>query len=282
MSGTRSQIDAHAERKIEIRHCSTLPEYDECVRIEHAVWGEEISLPSGMFAVAHDIGGQVIGAFDGAAMIGFALAFPGVRALHTTGLTAESAKQIFLHSHMAAVLPHCQNRGVGRLLKLAQRDDALQRGIKLIEWTFDPLQPKNAHFNLVRLGAVARRFIPNCYGVTASPLHRGLPTDRLVAEWWLDSQRVRQIVEGRALKTESNPGDYHAKHISIPVNFDQIKERDLEAAMGIHAETRTQFQKSLAEGYVVTGIETRSVTSEYILEPAASIAGLNLGDAVGD
>ena len=287
MPGTGSQIDAQTERKIEIRGCSTLPEYEDCVRIEHIVWGEEISLPSGMCAVAHHIGGQVIGAFDGAKMIGFALAFPGVRALDASGEFAGSVKQIFLHSHMAAVLPEYQNGGIGRRLKLAQRDDALQRGIELIEWTFDPLQPKNAHFNLVRLGAVARRFIPNCYGVTASPLHRGLPTDRLVAEWWLDSQRVRQIVEGRPMKTaESKPGDNHTRRISIPANFGEIKERDLEAALRIHAKTRAQFQKSLAEGFVVTGIETGAnvggATASYVLEPASSIAGLNFGEVVGD
>jgi predicted GNAT superfamily acetyltransferase len=283
MSGTGSQIDAQPQREIEIRGCSTLPEYEECVRIEHVVWGEEISLPSGMCVVAHHIGGQVIGAFDGSEMIGFALAFPGVRALHPSGQPAEGVKQIFLHSHMAAILPAYQNRGIGRRVKLAQRDDALRRGIKLIEWTFDPLQPKNAHFNLVRLGAVARRFIPNCYGITASPLHGGVPTDRLVAEWWLDSRRVRQIVENRAIEPPgSSPPGSHARRISIPANFHEIQQRDAEAALRIHAETRTQFEKSLAEGYVVTGIETGDATSEYVLESAYSIAGLQLGEAVPD
>jgi predicted GNAT superfamily acetyltransferase len=281
MSGTGSQIDAQPQREIEIRGCSTLPEYEECVRIEHAVWGEEISLPSGMCVVAHHIGGQVIGAFDGAEMIGFALAFPGVRALHPSGQPAEGVKQIFLHSHMAAILPEYQNRGIGRRLKLAQRDDALRRGIELIEWTFDPLQPKNAHFNLVRLGAVARRFIPNCYGITASPLHGELPTDRLVAEWWLDSPRVRQIVAGRSPEpAASNPPDNHARRISIPANFHEIQQRDAEAALRIHAETRAQFQKSLAEGFVVTGIEAvgnaSRATADYVLEPASSIAGAQL------
>ena len=97
---------------------------------------------------------------------------------------------------MTAVLEGFRDRGVGRQLKLFQRQDALRRGIELIEWTFDPLEMRNAHFNLMRLGAVARRYIPDYYGVTESPLHGGLPTDRLVAEWWVASERVRGMAVG--------------------------------------------------------------------------------------
>jgi predicted GNAT superfamily acetyltransferase len=287
MPETESQLKAQTIRKIEIRHCSTLPEYEQCVSIEHAVWGEDIAVPSAMFVVAHHIGGQVFGAFDGAKMVGFALAVPGVRAHHPPEVSAPTAPQTFMHSHMAAVLPEFQNRGIGRRLKLFQRDDALRRGIKLIEWTFDPLEPKNAHFNLMRLGAVARRFIPNCYGVTASPLHGGLPTDRLVAEWWLESQRVRQIVENRQLEVAGpSPGGNNARRISIPANFGEIKQRDRDVASRIHAETRAKFQKLLSDGYVVTsvetGVDTGGATSDYILEPASSIAGLKLGEVVRD
>ena len=134
-------------------------------------------------------------------MAGFALAYPGIR-----------DGKPYLHSHMAAVLPEFRDLGIGRLLKLAQRDDALSRGISLIEWTFDPLQPRNAYFNLCRLGVVVRRYLIDVYGATSSPLHAGLPTDRLVAEWHLDSQRVADIVGG---KPPAEPNVLRAHFIAI-------------------------------------------------------------------
>src|SRR5205807_6359307 len=127
--------------------------------------------------------GQVIGAFDGDLVIGFAMAFPGYK-----------AGRPYLHSHMLAVLPEYRNAGLGRRLKLAQRQEALSRGFDLMEWTFDPLEIKNAHLNIVRLGAIARRYQPDFYGPSSSPLQGGLPTDRLYAEWWLRSPRVRSVL----------------------------------------------------------------------------------------
>jgi predicted GNAT superfamily acetyltransferase len=256
-------------RDIEIRHCATLAEYEECVRIEHATWGEEIAVPSAIFVVAHHTGGQVIGAFDavsggasGARMVGFTLTLPGIR-----------AGKPFLHSHMTAVLPEFRDLGVGRRLKLFQRQDALRRGIDAIEWTFDPLEFRNAHFNFVRLGAVARQFIPDCYGVTASPLHAGLQTDRLVAEWRLDSQRVKSI-----LADDPMPLKGAAVRIGLPANLSEIRASDRAAAAQIQAEIREQFQRWFAKGYVATGIETRGGTTEYILEPVGAIAGLRLAE----
>ncbi|MFZ1133728.1 MAG: GNAT family N-acetyltransferase, partial [Candidatus Korobacteraceae bacterium] len=146
------------------------------VDLEFQVWGfrERDVVPSQMYVVAAKTGGQVVGAFVGDMMVGFVLAYAGIRDSNP-----------YLHSHMAAVLPEYRDLGVGRRLKLAQRDDALARGIPLIEWTFDPLQTRNAYFNICRLGAVAQRYLLDVYGATSSPLHAGLPTDRLVAEWHL-------------------------------------------------------------------------------------------------
>lgn len=246
--------------EIEVRHCVTLAEYDECVRLEHLTWGEEIAVPSAIFVVAHHTGGQVLGAFSGGQMVGFTLALAGVR-----------AGKPFLHSHMTAVRPGHQDRGVGRRLKLFQRQDALKRGIDLIEWTFDPLELKNARFNLVRLGVVVRRFIPDCYGVTKSPLHAGLPTDRLVAEWWLGSERVKSILADNPL-----PAKGATESIALPSNLADIKASDRAAAARIQAEAREQFQKWFARGYVATNIESSGATTNYILEPANVIAGLHL------
>src|ERR1019366_5120641 len=111
-------------------------------------------------------------------LVGFAMALPGYR-----------DGKPYLHSHMLAVLPEYRNGGLGRRLKLAQRDDALARGFDRMEWAFDPLEIKNAHLNLVRLGAIVRRYIRDFYGPSTSLLQGGLPTDRLVAEWWLRAAR---------------------------------------------------------------------------------------------
>jgi predicted GNAT superfamily acetyltransferase len=245
---------------IEIRHCDSLAEYEECVRLEKSLWGEPMAVPSAIFVVAHHTGGQILGAFDGRKLVGFTLSLVGTR-----------GDKPFIHSHMTGVLPEYQNHGVGRRLKLFQRQDALKRGIRLIEWTFDPLELRNAHFNLVRLGAVVRRFVPNCYGITASPLHLGLPTDRLVAEWWIDSPRVKSILADNPL-----PSNSPARTVSLPTNIGDLRANDRKAAERIQAEVRGQFEKLLHSGFVATGLERREVTTDYVLEPAQSVAGLRL------
>jgi predicted GNAT superfamily acetyltransferase len=162
---------------------------------------------------------------------------------------------------MVGVVPEFQNQGIGRLLKLAQRDDAIARGIDLIEWTFDPLQLKNAHFNLARLGAIVRRYIPNCYGRTSSPLHAGLPTDRLVAEWWLRSDRVQRSIDGKNHVTESST------RISIPVTIRQICSNDPAQAEKIQSRVREQFGMYIAASQAAVGFEFDEQQGNYLLEP---------------
>ncbi len=256
--------------EIEIRHCASLAEFDECVRLEHATWGQEIAVPSAVFVVARYTGGQVLGAFHRSRMVGFTLALAGLRREVAEGGRTQTLRP-FVHSHMTAVLPEYQDRGVGRRLKLFQRQDALKRGIELVEWTFDPLEVKNAHFNLVRLGAVAREYIPDCYGITGSALHAGLPTDRLVAEWWLASNRVQSILADNPL-----PLAGPAVRVSLPANIADIKAADRAAGARVQEEVRTQFQKWFAQGYAATGIETRGAVTDYILERAGAVAGLRL------
>lgn len=246
--------------EIVVRHCTILEEFEECVLVEHATWGKDISVVSSIFVVAHHTGGQVLGAFDGNRLLGFTLALIGVR-----------RDEIFLHSHMTAVMPEFRDYGIGRRLKLFQREDALKHGIKLVEWTFDPLEAKNAHFNLMRLGAVARRWIPNCYGVTESPLHGSLPTDRLVAEWRLDSERVKSVVAGNPTSVSKR-----AMRIEFPADFPGIRDTNLEVATEIQSKVRDQFEALLAKGYAATGIRTQEGVATYILEPSAEIAGLSL------
>src|SRR5581483_438903 len=160
---------------------------ETCVRLQKEVWNfsDYDLIPLRLFVVAEKVGGQVIGAFVGDEMVGFALSIPGTRGGHS-----------YLHSHMLAVKPEYRNARIGQRVKLFQREDALARGFELIEWTFDPLEIKNSHLNLTRLGAIARRYVINQYGASSSPLHGGLPTDRLVAEWWLRSRRVDDLLAG--------------------------------------------------------------------------------------
>lgn len=237
--------------KFSFRPCSGLDELDECVRIQQAVWkfNDLETVPSDVFIVALKTGGQVIGAFDGDRQIGFTLAFMGV-----------SEGQVYLHSHFAAVLPEFQGGGVGRLLKLAQREDALKRGIRLIEWTFDPLALMNAHFNLNRLGAVIRRYIPNFYGVTSSPLHGSIPTDRFVAEWWLDSAHAQSRINGQGFDLR---GDI--RRVSLPRNTTDLLRSGSPEASQIQSRIRGEFLQSFGEGYVVVGVEFHDSQASYIL-----------------
>ena len=190
--------------------------------------------PLRMFVVAEKVGGQVIAAFAEKEMAGFALSVPGFRGGHS-----------YLHSHMLAVRQRYQNAGLGRRLKLFQRDDALARGFELIEWTFDPLEIKNAYLNIAKLGAIARRYSVNQYGLSSSPLQGGLPTDRLVAEWWLKSKRVETLLRaGKPAHIEKSIT------ISVPVQIYDWKASlaTRNQAKDVQDRNREQFLKSLRRG----------------------------------
>src|SRR5271154_3929079 len=217
---------------IVVRKCSSIEEFHRCVALEKEIWGEEdLEVePVTLFVVAAETGGQVLGAFDGKRMVGFTLAVAGFR-----------EGTIFLHSHMTGVLDEYRDRGAGRALKLLQREEALGRGIRLIVWTFDPLETRNAHFNLNRLGAIARKYLINLYGLTTSPLHLGLPTDRLFAEWELDSERVVAAVEDLAKEPETASAT-----IELPAELDVWKRSDMAAVAKAQARIREEVRAGVA------------------------------------
>lgn len=238
-----------------IRHCRGIEEFEACIRLEREVWqSAEIDVvPIPLFVVASETGGQVLGAFQGKKLIGFTMALAGWR-----------HKLPFLHSHMTAVGSAHRDRGIGRRLKFFQRADALARGISLIEWTFDPLIVKNAYFNFIRLGAIARRYVPNAYGITTSPLHGSLPTDRLVAEWHLNSPRVLRLLAGKGTTPDfANT----AVRISIPADLDGLKTVNPAKAAQIQSGIRDQFEKWLPKNYAATAVLTTPSGVDYILEP---------------
>ena len=235
-----------------VRKCESLEDFHTCVALQREIWGEqdlEVE-PATTFVVAAHTGGQVLGAYDGGILIGFTLALAALR----NGAA-------YLHSHMTGVHANYRDRGVGRMLKLFQRDEALSRDIRLIEWTFDPLELRNAHFNLNRLGAICRRYLPNLYGVTTSPLHRGLATDRLVAEWLLDSPRVLAALNDEL----TAPPVFEA--IEIPASLNECKASDLPRVQSIQAVAREQFTAAFAKGYAAAAVSQNVNASVYHLAP---------------
>jgi predicted GNAT superfamily acetyltransferase len=226
-----------------IRHCHGLEELRACVTLQKEVWNftDAELVPLRMFVVAEKVGGQVMGAFEGKDMVGFALSVPGTRSGHS-----------YLHSHMLAVRKEHRNSGLGRRLKLFQREDALARGIELIEWTFDPLEIKNAYLNIEKLGAIARRYNINQYGITSSPLQGGLPSDRLIAEWWLKSKRVETL-----LAAGKNLPFQQESSISVPAQIYDWKAaaESRGKAQQVQERNREEFLRAFSHGLAVLGYE---------------------------
>jgi predicted GNAT superfamily acetyltransferase len=241
-----------------IRPCHGIEEFEACIRVEREVWkSSDIDIiPIPLFVVASETGGQVLGAFCDAELVGFTLAIAGWR-----------ARKPFLHSHMTAVLDGYRDRGIGRRLKLCQREDALARGINLVEWTFDPLITKNAYFNFMRLGAIARRYLPNAYGITTSTLHGGLPTDRLVAEWHLRSDRVLKVLAGKQVDA---PKSKRTARITIPSNIEDLRSSDPSRVRELQSEVRAEFLKWLGQGYAAMAVAPSKGGVDYILQPGSS------------
>jgi predicted GNAT superfamily acetyltransferase len=236
-----------------VRSCTKIEEFQACVELQREIWGEadlEVE-PSTLFVVAAHTGGQVLGAFDRDKLVGYTLAIAGVR-----------NGGPYLHSHMTGVSADYRDRGVGRLLKLHQREEALGRGIRLVEWTFDPLETRNAHFNLNRLGAIARQYLPNLYGLTTSPLHRGMPTDRLVAEWLLDSPRVVTAVAVGNVEPALG-----AAPVTLPPGLEARKAEPAGQLEEVQARVRKEFSDWFARGYAVVGLKRDAAGAAYVLAP---------------
>ncbi|HVN06130.1 MAG TPA: GNAT family N-acetyltransferase [Bryobacteraceae bacterium] len=236
---------------IELRTLIDNREFHEAVELQKTVWNfsDVELLPVRLFVVALKVGGQAFGAFDGGHMVGFLLSIPGLK----------PGGASYLHSHMLGVLPDYRNRGVGRMLKLRQREDALARGIDLIEWTFDPLELKNAFFNIERLGAIVRRYVENQYGTTTSPLHGGLPTDRCVAEWWLASPCAEAVMDGRA------PARKIEERIEVPAEIATIRREEPRRAREIQKSLAARLTNGFDRGLAVIGFERSDRAGTYLL-----------------
>ena len=258
MNGLPVQLISNSHRlmaqntPVEIRQLENIDEFAGAVRLQRQIWGfEDVELlPLRLFVVASKIGGQVLGAFQGSDMVAFCLCIPGLK----------RGGNSYLHSHMLGVLPRFRNTGLGRLLKLEQRAYGLRSGVDLIEWTFDPLEIKNAYFNIERLGVIVRRYVRNQYGTTTSHLHGGLPTDRLVAEWWLRTPRVEACVNQAPIQRASVEA-----RIRVPDDIAEIRERDARKARKIQGALAEQFEDHFRAGLAVIGFEKSEEAGTYLM-----------------
>lgn len=261
------QIDTNirANRRTEarmmvIRTCQGQDELDACVNLQVETWGYDPTdvIPRKAFLVWQKVGGQVIGAFDTAiedspvdggprSLVGFVLSLPGIK-------SSIEGPQPYLHSHMLAVKDRYRNQGLGVKMKLAQRNDALARGIRHIEWTFDPLEIKNAYLNIHKLGTIARTYHVDFYGASSSRLQGGLPTDRLVAEWELDSPHVKAALGETGNQDAETPVRIEER-IPVPATIYDWKasEAGRPHALAVQLENRYRLQRAFSQGLAVLG-----------------------------
>jgi predicted GNAT superfamily acetyltransferase len=247
--------------EFKIRELSSLKDFQDCVQMQKDVWGFDDpfdAVPLPLLIVSKRNDGVVLGAFEGSKMIGFVYSMPGTH----QGVALQ-------WSHMLAVMPEYQNSDIGYQLKMAQYRISAEKGYRVIEWTYDPLESRNANFNLRKLGCIAKEYEINIYGETSSPLHQGSPTDRLVAHWPIPSLEKNEkwdtIPAPPLLITEANRVDEDLLTIEninlnsrepflfmeIPVNMQKLKSKSPEAALAWRMKTRELFLHYLEAGYVV-------------------------------
>ncbi|HEY0546430.1 MAG TPA: GNAT family N-acetyltransferase [Pyrinomonadaceae bacterium] len=258
MMRERTQVASATESEIRVRECTTVEEFEQCVALQREVFGfpdVEIS-PRRHFIVSRRAGGWALGAFMEDELIGF---------VHH--LVAASGAEVYGYSHMMAVKRVYQNKGVGARLKWAQRARALDEGQTLIRWTWDPLQARNAHFNLNRLGVVVRSYAVNFYGtdysVPASEMKNapGIDSDRLFAEWELDSERVKNLASGDKSELTAAP----EASVLIPPDWTALVKHDAHAARREQLRVRCEFEQAFKRGLVCKGFQRDAAQPRYLL-----------------
>ena len=248
-----------------LRDLTTLEDFHAVERLESEIWGPIDLVPVPILAVTVQRGGVLVGAFDGERLIGFVYSFPALKA----------GEQKPSHwSHMLGVHPDHRRSGLGRELKLAQRDRVLALGLDLVEWTYDPLQAANAHLNFVALGTVVEEYEENVYGESTRPLHGGIATDRFICQWWIRRPHVERRIRGGVLRAVSHEvvtapvvnrvkpsGDSLAPDgvelgrreprvmVDIPADFTTMLAADPARALEWRLQTRAVFMHYLGAGY---------------------------------
>jgi len=271
----------------EFRDLTSLDECRAVVDLQIAVWGGGMDVvPASVLLVSAKRGGILVGAADAGRLVGFVWSMPGWR------------EGVATHwSHMMGVLPGARGRGLGAALKREQRDRALAQGAELVEWTFDPLQATNAHLNFASLGVTAAAYLVDVYGPMEGPLHRGTPTDRLIAEWWIRRPHVERRLARRSgvgpirsaeirdapaaleavpsagwLRSGAVTAGHAARRVRIPVpgRFSEMQQQATDLALGWRMATREAFQAYFALGYQAVDflLDRETGGGEYLLARA--------------
>lgn len=266
---------------MQIRRLKTTAEYLEAERLQRDVWHfpDRELIPLNELVVFQKHGGHVFGAFDRGRMVGFCYGSPAYR-----------DGKPYHYSRMLGIVRGRQDAGLGLRLKRRQRRYVLRQGLDLIRWTFDPLQSRNAHFNLEKLGCVIREYAVNLYAGSRSLFNRGLDSDRFVVEWWVASERVKRLLRGNPAVRD--PGAYtpalvldvgrrpagakpriRARHVSveIPDDIDEMKLKHLRVAQAWRRETRRVFLALFRRGYVVHGFTRAGDRGIYLLEKGCRV-----------
>lgn len=270
--------------EIVIRALETVEEIAQAEQIQRVAWTMsdlDIIPTHALHAMEHN-GAVLLGAFEDDKVIGFVFGVLGTEE-NPNRLDQVAAARLKMYSVIAGVLPEYQQHDIGYRLKMAQRDFALRIGIRLITWTYDPLESLNARFNIGKLGAVCRRYLPNFHG-DMTGINTGLPTDRFETEWWVAQDRVAARTErkwrplqldallagGASLINEatineaglpvaplnyvSRPGNMML--VEIPANFQSLKRADMPLAQRWRMHTREVFENLFGSGFIVTDFVT--------------------------
>jgi predicted GNAT superfamily acetyltransferase len=265
-----------------LRDLHGLDDFGRVSALEAEIWGSRQDVvPPVVFAAIVPRGGVLLGAFDEEELIGFSFSLPAI-----------SHGKLVHWSHVTGVAAAYRRVGVGLSLKLAQRDRVLALGLDRIDWTFDPLQADNAHFNLRRLGVMVEHYEVNVYGALVNPLHGGLPTDRFVAQWWIDSAAVKaradadwapagfdapdallvnptESVDGWTMCdwTVVPPSSERRLRVAVPARFTEMLASAPEVALEWRLTTRRLFQELLSRGYrIVDFAREADGGGAYVLE----------------
>ena len=262
-----------------IRPLESSQDYRACEEIQRLVWGpgDAEVVPLNMLAAVTRNGGIMLGAFEDETLVGFVFGFLGTS--NRFGPEAPATVKLKHHSHMLAVLPEWRDRGVGYALKLAQREAARAQGLRLMTWTYDPLESRNALFNISKLGAVCNTYHRDYYGEMRDELNVGLPSDRFQVDWYIDSKRVAKRLQADRGRLERrhyasagvtllNPATFEGdlprppEHagglftdmalVEIPADFQSLKLMDKSLALAWRLQTREIFEWAFAHGYMVT------------------------------
>jgi predicted GNAT superfamily acetyltransferase len=282
-SGPADTVDGADGGGFTYRAFQTPEDAAACVRLQQDIWGRTFDhVPASLLRVATSIGGLAIGAFEPSGeLVGFVFSLAGIR----------DGEPIHW-SHMLGVREDVRGAGVGRRLKELQRAELAHRGITRVLWTFDPLQARNAHLNFNRLGVRLVDYVENMYGITASPLHHGLATDRLIVMLPTSPARVERSGTNGAhgsngavpiltpfpragdLTVDIDDTSVPSVLIEIPADLQQIIASAPEVAGTWRLATRSSFLRAMKRGYEVTGLRRDNETNRafYTLTAASPTA----------